>query len=363
MKKIIISLAMIVAVGAVVVGATRAYFSDTETSTGNMITSGALDLTLNGKNGEVVTAVVNIEDMKPSQTWYSGPITLEVFNNPGKLYKHVVAPFECTGGERTEPECEAESGQWDGATCTGGTPVDDLPRVTWFDLEVWNDKNQNEEIEEDEWEIIIPDGMITVEDIASHWIYLGEYGEQLQMNKIVIRQSFHMDGEAGNEFQGDSCTFTEEFKVLQTNAPHPENTLATLKLDNKDPQTWDPINDSKVGYLTYNTAGATFDYTFTGQGLVAGTEYSLIYYADGYPGNNPGALIGTMITDGSGNVNASGSTELGMNLPHSSDANYPDGAKIWLVPSTGYAESTNSVTPWAPADYLYEMNLIQYEDQ
>ncbi|USN87796.1 MAG: hypothetical protein H6779_05370 [Candidatus Nomurabacteria bacterium] len=44
MKKIITSLGMIVFVGAVVVGGTGAFFSDTETSTGNVFTAGAIDL-------------------------------------------------------------------------------------------------------------------------------------------------------------------------------------------------------------------------------------------------------------------------------------------------------------------------------
>jgi spore coat-associated protein N len=44
MKKIIISLAIIVLVGSAVIGATSAYFSDTETSTGNTFTAGSLDL-------------------------------------------------------------------------------------------------------------------------------------------------------------------------------------------------------------------------------------------------------------------------------------------------------------------------------
>ena len=44
MKKIILSLAAIVFVGAAVAGATGAFFSDVETSTGNTFTAGALDL-------------------------------------------------------------------------------------------------------------------------------------------------------------------------------------------------------------------------------------------------------------------------------------------------------------------------------
>ncbi|QQR64443.1 hypothetical protein IPH92_02630 [Candidatus Kaiserbacteria bacterium] len=44
MKKIIMSLGMIVFVGALVAGGTGAFFSDTETSTGNLFTAGAIDL-------------------------------------------------------------------------------------------------------------------------------------------------------------------------------------------------------------------------------------------------------------------------------------------------------------------------------
>lgn len=43
-KKILISLSVIGAVAAIAVGGTIAYFSDTETSTGNTFTAGELDL-------------------------------------------------------------------------------------------------------------------------------------------------------------------------------------------------------------------------------------------------------------------------------------------------------------------------------
>ncbi len=44
MKKILVSVSIIAAVAAVVVGATTAFFSDTETSSGNTFTAGSLDL-------------------------------------------------------------------------------------------------------------------------------------------------------------------------------------------------------------------------------------------------------------------------------------------------------------------------------
>ena len=44
MKKILLSSVIVVAAAAVVVGATTAFFSDTETSTGNTFTAGSIDL-------------------------------------------------------------------------------------------------------------------------------------------------------------------------------------------------------------------------------------------------------------------------------------------------------------------------------
>lgn len=68
MKKILISLAIIGIVAAIGVGATVAYFSDTETSTGNTFTAGSLDLKLSN-NGTTYTdgvaATLTLSDMGP----------------------------------------------------------------------------------------------------------------------------------------------------------------------------------------------------------------------------------------------------------------------------------------------------------
>jgi len=46
MKKVLLSLLTIAGVAVVTFGATQAFFSDTETSTGNILQAGALDLTI-----------------------------------------------------------------------------------------------------------------------------------------------------------------------------------------------------------------------------------------------------------------------------------------------------------------------------
>ena len=70
MKKILLSLAIIAVVGAVAVGVTGAFFSDTETSTGNTFTAGAIDLKVDSEqhyNGNV--CVKNEEGEQPAYIW------------------------------------------------------------------------------------------------------------------------------------------------------------------------------------------------------------------------------------------------------------------------------------------------------
>jgi len=145
-------------------------------------------------------------------------------------------------------------------------------------------------------------------------------------------------------------------------APEQEEGNTVLSLENKHGEGWFITVDGTYGTLEFNPCDTPFAFTLTANGLTPSTDYSLIYYADGWPGNHPGALIWNGMTDGSGNINISDSTELGIDLPTLPDTNYP-GAKIWLIPSSAYDESTKSVTVWPYTDkWLFEYNLIQYEE-
>jgi len=159
---------------------------------------------------------------------------------------------------------------------------------------------------------------------------------------------------------------------------------SSLLLENKD-GSWQVIPDATQGTLEYNSSGSTFDYRLTVSGLEPGVDYSIIYYADkpnrfvDWGGNNPGALIGTFNYDALLKI-TSGSAELNMNLPSIDDANiseydYMDpavqdppyatahGAKIWVVPSDCYTvDSENKVTTWSPTRFLFETDLIWYND-
>jgi hypothetical protein len=148
---------------------------------------------------------------------------------------------------------------------------------------------------------------------------------------------------------------------------------STLLLENKNPTTWAPITGDGVwGVLDYNSSGTTFQYTLTASGL-ENVDYSLIYYANPAPGNNPGKLLGTGLA--AGNVlTIVGTTDIGMSLPSVPDSNMvtphnvaPDnyahafGAKIWLVPSTCY-NGVDSITTWSYTRFLFETDLITYTD-
>ena len=63
MKKLLLSVLTIGFVGVVAVGATLAYFSDTETSNGNTFAAGSLDLNVDGGNANVVK--FNVTNMRP----------------------------------------------------------------------------------------------------------------------------------------------------------------------------------------------------------------------------------------------------------------------------------------------------------
>jgi len=139
-----------------------------------------------------------------------------------------------------------------------------------------------------------------------------------------------------------------------------KSNIAHLYLYEKDPGTWEIVEDGAWGKMKYNLAGSTFDFVFNGHGLESNTEYTLIYYADPWPGNHPGALIASGTTNDEGDIHIMGSAELTMDLPDSVDANYPGGAKIWLVLSSDYDATNKKMVAWDPTEYLFEHNLITF---
>ena len=139
----------------------------------------------------------------------------------------------------------------------------------------------------------------------------------------------------------------------------------TLQMNNKDTSWTEVYGDGIEGTLTFDPDSPTFDYTFNATGLALNTDYCLIYYADPWGGNHPGAWIATIQTDASGTiVPTTGSKNIGMNIPTSPDENYvaKTGGKIWLVLAADYDIINHVMIDWNPTAYLMEHNLIVYTD-
>ena len=206
-KSIFVSLVTIGLLASVIGVGTYAYFSETETSSGNTMTAGSLDLKVWNPDTSMwvddpnVPALVTISDMKPSYEKWSDAIYLKVVDNPAKLWKRITN-VQCVGGVFPEPEQAVETAANEQHTNTladMGQGTNWLPGVTEFAMKI-NDGTAT--------------SPVILNGILGQWQYLGvvEQGQQ-----IKVEQYFHMVNTAGNEYQGDQCTFSEQFLAHQTN--------------------------------------------------------------------------------------------------------------------------------------------------
>lgn len=193
---------MTIGIAAAFLGAgTFAYFSDTETSTGNTFTAGTVDIAVDGDNPWTDTITSQLADVKPCEVrWATVTIT-----NPGgndvdvwKIIKNVV----CDQGTSTEPENDEE--YTSEALCN-------IDTVIKYDLEVEINTVPTVIIDESDNEYIDP-------DIADYYIYLGVLPAG---GTMVVKQSYHMDSTVTNWAQGDTMTFDIQFLAQQTSGNPP----------------------------------------------------------------------------------------------------------------------------------------------
>jgi len=363
--KIILSLVVIVAVAAIAVGGTVAYFSDTETSQGNIFTAGAIDLKIDSTasyNGVPVAAATWAEkdlvptadkffdfaDIKPGDSG-ENTISLHVINNDAWVCASVSNLLNFENGQ-TEPEASVDS--------TTGTNQGELQSaMVWT---VWSDTNGDNI--QDPGETVLASGH-PVNGVLP--VYDATTGTPLTGGSTAyLGVSWSLPSSTGNEVQTDSMTGDISFYVVQS-----RNNLdftcaslnqTTLSLENKD-ANWDEIlNDPMYGTLTFKTSYSTFDYSLAVNGLDANTSYILLYYADPWPGVNGIQIGSSFMTDGSGNASVSDNVELNADLPVPADTNL--GAKLWVVPIADWGGTGTGITNWEPTKYLHEHELISYDD-
>lgn len=391
MKKIIISLVMIVAVGAIVAGATTAFLSDTETSTGNTFSVGTIDIAVDDQN-PWTGSWSNYLD-KPSQTNYMNFIIENVGENPAKIWKKLTNVvngsgsdgYECIGYDgcspilvSSEPECEEGSNGY--TECY--LERNNLSAFMIYDMAICNDLTgadcpfiddgygnvEKPDLLSGQWTVLIDENdQVRVDNVVDTWIKLADNLDAGQ--KLFVSQSYHLMtwDDSGqpvitNWAQGDTMTFDVELDARQTDAPAPgvaQDNTATADLVQKNTTTWDPIPGGAAVTLTYTVEGETFDYSFSGIVAVDG-DYQLIYYPDPWASPKTVILIGNVETSVAGNISGSGNVELNTDLPDPTDANYPVGAKLWLVPTSSLSADQLS---WANLDqFLFDLTLVNYND-
>lgn len=202
MKRILLSLVMVIGAVAMVAGATQALFSDQGEVAGNTIATGTLNLTLNHSAGKPFS----VENAYPGfvSDWES----LDIFNGPfpavpGQLPFEANMSLSKTGGSDSlwsYIRIEMKTSGWN-SDCTDG----------------------------DGGERTIHNGLINtfvngtvVSDIA-YWHLANEDDSSGPPDNIqpgyseTICQRVGVDNSAGNDVQGQSVTFTETVDAVQDN--------------------------------------------------------------------------------------------------------------------------------------------------
>lgn len=119
MKKTLFTMMALVLVIGLAGAGTFAYFSDTETSTGNTFTAGTLDLTVNDKNGENVQ-LFNVSNLRPG----SQPKGSYRINNIGSINGYL--DIESISVESYENGCIEPEIQAGDTSCGTGSDQGEL---------------------------------------------------------------------------------------------------------------------------------------------------------------------------------------------------------------------------------------------
>ena len=337
MKNITKSLLMITAVAALAIGGTVAYFSDTETSTGNTFSTGTISINVNDGEWEN-QAPYTLQDMKPGYTDYIKFTINNDGSNPANVWKRLsnMITSEIPGLIR-------------GGTASA-TPVG-LDDVIVYDLsvKVYANNDSNSPI----WFQTIytdSDGK-TLHDVYGS-LNDQDRGVLLGMipagGRMDVVQSYHMKDEAENEYQGKTMNF--DMKL------YAEQLTNTVTMVHKTGGDWDDIDQSLAAkaVLTYKVKDDQFKYDLDVSGFDSG-NYVLVSGANPYSG---GAyeLAAFMTSGGAYNV-AGQAVDINDDLTN---------AKVWVIPATDWSGSgvgtTGHMTDWNGANYLFETALIDYID-
>ena len=172
-------------------GAIYAYFSDTETSSGNTFTAGTLDLKVNGVDNPVSSFTVG--NVYPGA---SGSVSVTLTNSgtiAGTLTMAIVSVVNLPG-VTTEPEAAL------------GTP-DNGELGANMQITIWVDSDG--------------DGTLDASESTLYSGLLNGAGGALSVGNLAGGESTHVGiaynvpTTVGNEIQGDICTFSIQYTLVQ----------------------------------------------------------------------------------------------------------------------------------------------------
>ena len=346
MKKIIFILGITIAIGGIILGATNAYFIDTEISEDNNLASGTFDIATEGSwlNSYTFT------NMYPGETPRDVNFTLR---NMGSLPMRVWMTIKNVSNE----ENGVSDSEQDWYSANSGVK-NDVDSAMVYALNV----DGNLALEQE--------ASITVNQIKDYYVNLVKTDQPFEENDgdgilypghtIQVEQKFYLPPTTEDWAQSDIMSFEIEILAQQIDAQEPIKQL--LFMQNKEKSGFE--TDGTIGVLKYDSYAEEFNYDFIATGLDQEIEYDLIYYADGWPGNNPGYAINHGNPNGNGILIFSDSEDIGINLPELPDTNHPHGAKIWLVESEYYNGSNRTVSQYLPSGWLLDNwpGLIRYTE-
>ena len=201
MKKILVSLMTIALVGIIIVGGVYAYFSDTETSTGNTWSAESLDLNLDGGNVNVVKFTV--DDVKPGDGGNGTWTVANVGSMVGYLDLESISVSEAIGTS-TDPELADE--------VPSGTDTTQLGNYLLVHLFV--DTNNNGSWDAGETHVFGTDAApAAINTIAASYDLNLSLAASGGTNYITLTWSVATSTD--NRIQGDSVTLDITFELQQ----------------------------------------------------------------------------------------------------------------------------------------------------
>ncbi|HLD51201.1 hypothetical protein A3K34_01220 [candidate division WWE3 bacterium RIFOXYC1_FULL_40_10] len=320
MRKLLTSLTIVSLLAAVTVLGTVAYFSDTEQSTDNTIQAGTIDIAVDNENPWTSESEYVLSNMMPGGHEQTIEFTVKnVGTNPLNIRKQFKITAESTGTE-SEPECTDQSGVWTNPSgpCVWGSATDanDISKYVTYSM-----TSGGVTVIDPAWELKLG-------DIEGLWVPVAALEPGAS---TTIVQSYNLDPETGNAYQGDEITFDIVLYAEQYMGTGPSATTDGLVLENKEDTHWTAILDGTWGLINWDQT--TGNYTLRAWGLDNTKTYRLAYFGTSEVG------VSGYVAPTAGALTISGT--------YPAFETNAAGAKYWLRPND-----------WSQPNTLWEANLV-----